>query len=421
MAHIQKIVIVRYVIDVPGPKGKTVQKRASKGDPGAYPVKEESSSYYLFDGGKRIKKLWSDRKASNDALTKYEREKERGEAGMTDRFSAFRTAKTGPLVEEFLAWFVSEPGNDKYKGETSRLLRKDVKAIAPDMLGDLTAEAVQRYLAKLKKPDGEPVAPNTKKKHHSALSVFATWLFTTAEYTRENVMLRVPIPKGGVQNKDKFRSLRLKELRELLKVARKRPLNEALMVRRGPRKGQLGANVRPEVQDALKLVGRERSLVYRTAALTGLRRAELGKLLVRYLKKPKGLPFPILDLPGSVTKNGKPARLWVLPRLAKRLVRWAKDTGRGPDDLLFVVPDDKVWHRDREAAGIPLLTERGKASFHSLRLAGNVLLRKAKIPVTTRKLFMRHSDIRLTDATYDDALLLDMREVVPTLEKYKLA
>ncbi|QDU20544.1 hypothetical protein ETAA1_24990 [Urbifossiella limnaea] len=426
MAHIQKIAIVRWVVSVPGGKGKKKFKRGTKETPGAVAQQTETKKYYLFDGGKRLRALYTDKKASEQALADYERAKARGEVGMVDEFSAHSQTPSQQMVDRYVVHFRTQPGNDKYKDETVRILHEVVNACAPNKLSGLTAERVQQYLAALKKkptkshPDPGPAAPNTKKKHHSAVSGFTRWLFENG-YARENVMLRVPVPKGGTQQKDKFRSLRLKELKRLFKVALTRWVEEALTVRNGPRKGKQEKKVRPEVLDEARLRGRGRALVYRTAALTGLRRSELAKVRLRYLRKPRKLPFPIFDLPGSVTKNKKPARLWVLPRLAMRLRQWAKETGRGPDDLLFDVPGIAVFHADREAAGIPLLTERGKASFHSLRSAGNVLLRKAEVPVTTRRLFMRHSDLKLTDATYDDASLLDMKDIVPKLEKYKLA
>jgi len=170
----------------------------------------------------------------------------------------------------------------------------------------------------------------------------------------------------------------------------------------------------------LEQQGCERALVYRTAALTGLRRSELGRLRARHLRRLRSLPYPILDVPAEATKNKQAARLWVLPKLYKRLKRWVRDTGRGPGDPLFRVPSKKVFANDREAAGIADSDSRGKASFHSLRKCANVLLRLAEVPVNKRRLFMRHSDIRLTDSTYD-ATLLDLKELVPALEKYGLA
>src|SRR5712692_5099845 len=62
-----------------------------------------------------------------------------------------------------------------------------------------------------------------------------------------------------------------------------RPLLDALTVRKGPRKGERYANVRPEVRERLELLGRERALIYKTLVLTGLRRGELASLSVAQL------------------------------------------------------------------------------------------------------------------------------------------
>jgi hypothetical protein len=54
------------------------------------------------------------------------------------------------------------------------------------------------------------------------------------------------------------------ELAQLLAVAKSRPLAEVLTVRRGPRKGEAYADVRPEVRERLERLGRERALLYKT-------------------------------------------------------------------------------------------------------------------------------------------------------------
>ena len=50
------------------------------------------------------------------------------------------------------------------------------------------------------------------------------------------------------------------ELTRLLEVARRRPLAEALTVRRGERKGEQYADLRPETRQRLDLLGMERAL-----------------------------------------------------------------------------------------------------------------------------------------------------------------
>lgn len=70
------------------------------------------------------------------------------------------------------------------------------------------------------------------------------------------------------------------ELTRLLAVARERPLRDALTVRKGSRRGERYANVRPEVGERLAWVGWKRALIYRTLVLTGLRKGELASLTV---------------------------------------------------------------------------------------------------------------------------------------------
>jgi integrase len=71
---------------------------------------------------------------------------------------------------------------------------------------------------------------------------------------------------------------------------------------------------------------------------------------------------------------------------------------------------------DLERAGIPYRTSQGDADFHSLRMTCNVMLGQAVIPARVRQLFMRHSDIRLTMATYDDEAFLSLEAAVKAME-----
>ena len=74
---------------------------------------------------------------------------------------------------------------------------------------------------------------------------------------------------------------------------------------------------------------------------------------------------------------------------------------------------------DLKHAGIPYKTSQGDADFHSLRMTANVMLGQAGID-RIRQLFMRHSDIRLTMATYDDESFLDLETAVKAMEKLGL-
>ncbi len=58
---------------------------------------------------------------------------------------------------------------------------------------------------------------------------------------------------------------------KLLDVAHRRPLEDALTVRRGLRKGERSANLREETKSELATLGRERALIYKTLFQTACR------------------------------------------------------------------------------------------------------------------------------------------------------
>ena len=74
------------------------------------------------------------------------------------------------------------------------------------------------------------------------------------------------LPKADERSdpRRKRRALTEDELNRVLTVAQTRPLSDARTIRRGVRKGQANANLRPEVIAALEAAGRERVLIYRT-------------------------------------------------------------------------------------------------------------------------------------------------------------
>src|SRR5262249_8470233 len=138
--------------------------------------------------------------------------------------------------------------------------------------------------------------------------------------------------------------------------------------------------LRPETMARLRDRGRERWLMYRLAILTGLRRGELSRLRVSHLEL-DAQPFARINMPAHLTKNGKPARILLVPSLAADLRQWIIDTGKSPTDALVTVPNRhnliKLHKTHLALAGIPYSDPEGRcADFHSLRMSANVVLRK---------------------------------------------
>lgn len=387
-----KITRTRYLV------GK---KQVPPGTPGATKVSEESRHWYAYrrDGKKQIKKrLYTDKAASLTELAKLNTALERGDAGMIDPYKAHLEKPALEHLESFLPVMREGGRSEKDKDRKEAILRALVSTLGP--LSDLKMAAVDAYLA------GVGGSVGNRKKHLSAISVWVAWLLDKKRIG-VNPLLGVDKPRGGRKTKER-RALTVPLIQKLLDSSRKRPV-EAFVERYG--------SVREEVRSKLERRGRERALVYKTAVFTGLRLGEIASLRPCHLELDRR-PFPRLEIPGKVTKNGQQARLLLVPSFAVELAAWVAETGKGHDDLLFHVPQAsvRIMQKDLKLAGIPYRTSQGDADFHSLRMTSNVMLGQAGIPARIRQLFMRHSDIRLTMATYDDESFLDLESAVRAME-----
>ena len=129
------------------------------------------------------------------------------------------------------------------------------------------------------------------------------------------------------------RALTEDELARLLEAARRRPLEHAMTVYRGPNKGKLLAQVSDDRRHQLQRLGDERALIYKTAVLTGLRLNELRTLECRDLSFGD---VPFIKLSHSNEKNRKGSTLAIRSDLATELRTWIADRDRS--DRVFNVP-----------------------------------------------------------------------------------
>lgn len=113
------------------------------------------------------------------------------------------------------------------------------------------------------------------------------------------------------------------ELVRLLDLARRRPLLDAMTVRRGKRKGEAVARLSPEVVERLQRLGRERALIYKTLVITGLRKGELASLTVGQLHL-EG-PHPFAELAARDEKNREGSQIALRRDLADDLAAWVAD------------------------------------------------------------------------------------------------
>lgn len=408
--------------------------RVQRGAPEAIKKQIESDKWYgcWKDGKDKVMvPLATDKQASQAMLTDIIRHRERGEAGLVNPYKPHLDRAIEEHMVEYLAALREEGRTPFYMHEKERILKLIFRTAAVRKLGDLTADRLDRYLLQMTKGTGKvrglPVAASTKMVHRTAANAFAVWLKRKGRLPN-NPLENVVKPQGKPVRER--RSLTPTELQKLLAAARERPLLDASTNTGGRRPDGAPktavrvwtADLRAEVQERYRRLGRERALLYKTAVLTGLRQGELAALRVAFLKLDRK-PFPALELPGEFTKNGEDARVLLVPALAEELRLWIADTGKKTTDPLFTVSEkaNKIFRRDLRAAGIAYRDDLGRyADFHALRHSANTMLGTAGIPPKLRQLFMRHSDIRLTTATYDDDTLYEMEPAIKALEALDL-
>src|SRR5262249_24512399 len=104
---------------------------------------------------------------------------------------------------------------------------------------------------------------------------------------------------------------------------RRRPLLDAMTIRRDKRKGQAVAKLSAETRAQLEWLGRERALVYKTFLLTGLRRGELEALTAGQLNLDSGTPTAVLS--AADEKNREGSEIAIRSDLAADLRQWLSD------------------------------------------------------------------------------------------------
>jgi integrase len=431
-------------------KGKTRTAPLTVGKDGSERIVTESPYFVAkYRDGAGVVRVEAtgcrDETAARQVLADLERRAELVRSNvMTAAEAAIGDHQSTPLVQHFdtFAEHHRAKGVTKiHREDTGRCLRRLATDCAFGTLADLRRESLERWLAQR---TAEGMSARTRNAYRNALVSFCNWCVETS---RLAVNPFDPVPKANekADPRRQRRAMTEPELVELLAVARERPLLEALTVRKGPRKGERYADVRPEVRARLELLGRERALIYKTLVLTGLRKGELASLTVAHLRLDDAVPCLTLDAADEKNREGNDIPLrddlaadlrdWLADKL-RRLQDKARRVGAPiparlpPDTQLFDVPARlvKILDRDLVAAGIARRVkvggkwvidkrdDRGRTlDVHALRHTFGTLLSKGGVAPRTAQAAMRHSDIKLTMNVYTDPALLDVRGALDSL------
>lgn len=155
--------------------------------------------------------------------------------------------------------------------------------------------------------------------------------------------------------------------------------------------GQVRDLTLDEYEKILAVAPKERALAYEFASYTGARASEFNAIFMDSVKWERGGVY----LPRKSTKARKEHFFFLPGDFLRRLAEHARF--RLPGALLFNLSrehKDRYFHQDREAAGIPYMTDEGKCTFHSLRHLFETELGFSSTDSATELEMGRHTDLR---------------------------
>jgi len=279
-------------------------------------------------------------------------------------------------------------------GRTLGFIRTIAEHGGAEKAGDLTADQVNRYAAKLA---DKGRAPRTVGAHLTAIKGFAKWLAEHGKIVRDPLAtIRKPNPESG--RRRERRAITPEEWQWL----------EVATLAGGERHG---------------MTGQERRLLYRTAIQTGLRQNELRSLTRGRLHLTGETPYILAKARSA--KNRRDCRQFIQPDLAAELQTLI--ARKSPKAPVFNLPDEyrcaAMIRQDladahaawlREAKGDPQEYAKREESdflatvnhdgeridFHALRHTCGTWLAQATGDVRTVQAIMRHSTPVLTIDRY---------------------
>lgn len=383
------------------------------------------------------------------------------------RTADFQGVPIGEHIDAYATFLQTRASSAKHRATVIPRLRRLALECGFRTLHDLKRARLEAWLANAP----ESMAARTRNGYVTALTSFCNWAVSAGRMV-VNPFHRMHRANERTDQRRPRRAMTAGELGRLIDVARCRPLAECgrkpIRVERPegePRKraswtyepvtpdnlGECQArarerfNDRPDVLAEAEAIGRLRALTYKTLALTGLRLGELQSITVGHAQLDGA--DPVLTLKAADEKARRGAEIILRADLAADLSRHLAERlrvaqraagrennpipARLPADApLIDIPDAlvKVFNRDLVAAGIASAVRRkGKwradkqdalgrgLDIHCLRHTFNSLLAAAGVPLTTRRILMRHAAQGITDGHYTDKTLIDLQGALDQL------
>ncbi len=333
---------------------------------------------------------------------------DRGEVGLVDPYAEHRRRPITEHVNDYEAALEGRNRTAKHVSMTSSRLLAALTAMKATTLADLNLGAAEVALGDLMhKPNekGKKLSPRTRDHYAASLSEFGRWL-VDAERLPANPFTKLSRVATDADVRVERQALTSEQVLRLVAAAETRPVQQWKATHPAATAADL---------EVLARKGRRRGVLYLTAALTGLRRAELAGL--RWVDLDLGERPTVTPRP-STTKAKRRDPLPLDAGLAARLKAHREDIAleRGrvpaPTELVFHVPKNLTEQLAKDArwVHIDVVDADGRRlDLHALRATFATLTAMAGVPMQVGRRLIRHTDSRLTAKHYEKVGIEDLR------------
>lgn len=342
------------------------------------------------DGNTHRKKVGPRKQEANEFLAKMEARENRIRLGLdpAPMASADRTKPLTKLLTEYLEVLEAKATSPEYRDLVKDYLGRTFSACEWLTWEDINSNSLLRFLGRRRNGEGVKIGrrpgrgngPATLNSYMRTAKGFCNWL-------AEKMDVQSPLRKlkPFAEEVDRRRSKRIltdPELTALLEATA-----------RGKRSGRQ------------ILSGRDRAMLYRIAAYTGLRAGELGELLPRDFHLDAA--HPVVTVLACDAKGKREEPVPIPSHLVESLREWLK----------LKLPDRPVWpgnwaqnggqvswlKTDLGNAGVAEFDDRGRrVTFHSLKRRYVVRLIQTGAAIHEVRRLARHRDVQTTLNYYTD-------------------
>lgn len=339
---------------------------------------------------------------------------------LSGRMDPYEVHAIRPLLEhleDFEINLRSRGNTEQYVYELTTKAKRIINGCKWCFIRDLSASAVQRYLAELR---AKGLSVQTSNHYLRAIKQFSRWLVRDRR-THDDPLLHLSMLNVRVDRRHDRRALLPDEFSRLVDAAHSGP-------------------------PVVCIPGPDRAMMYILAAWTGYRKGEIGSLTKRSLRLEDDPPT--VTVAAAYSKRKRADTQVLHPDVVARLRTWlATKTDVGPDEPLFPISAKvpggidrrganmmradlkaarKKWieegetgeekKRREESGFLKYCDENGLyADFHANRHTFITNLSRAGVKPRTAQALARHSDIRLTMGVYTHIGLADQAVAIQAL------